>query len=291
MATLQNEIGQLTSDDTSKTLSEDAVRFRERLQTLETHVAKNDEDPEQLQDSLNFPGSMRIPGTNAAYRIGGFVKMSLVDSLDPIGSDDRFVTSSIPTTTVFRDGELVVSSRQSRTNFDVREKTSLGIFRAFVEGDFAGSGDTFRLRHAFGQYGPILTGKTWSTFVDNQASPEEIDFEGISGRINIRQPQIRFFPKIGKDWNLMFSLEDPEVDVQDGEGVSEWSDIVASVRRTFLERWHIKSSILLREIQAVSTINPTRGPIVSRTVRTRSTSSASDTPPTFILTAVNPWAT
>ena len=256
LATLQNEIGQLTSDDTSKTLSEDAIRFRERLQTLETQVAKNDEDPEQLQDSLSFPGSMRIPGTNAAYRIGGFVKMSLVDSLDPIGSDDRFVTSSIPTTPVFRDGEVTVSSRQSRTNFDVREKTSLGIFRAFVEGDFAGDGDTFRLRHAFGQYGPILTGKTWSTFVDNQASPEEIDFEGISGRINIRQPQIRFFPKIGKDWNLMFSLEDPEVDVEDGEGVSEWPDIVTSVRRTFLERWHIKSSILLRQIQAVSTINP-----------------------------------
>ena len=256
LATLQNDIGQLTSDDTSKTLSEDAVRFRERLQTLESRVAKNDEDPEQLQDSLNFPGSMRIPGTNAAYRIGGFVKMSLVDSLDPIGSDDRFVTSSIPTMPVDKDGEVVVSSRQSRTNFDVREKTSLGIFRAFVEGDFAGDGDTYRLRHAYGQFGPLLTGKTWSTFVDNQASPEEIDFEGISGKINVRQPQVRFFPKIGKDWNLMFSLEDPEIDVQDGEGVSEIPDFVASIRRTLWDDWHFKTSVLLREIQAVSTINP-----------------------------------
>ena len=43
-----------------------------------------------------FPGSFRIPGTDAALKIGGQVRVTAVESLDAIGTDDRFVTSSIP---------------------------------------------------------------------------------------------------------------------------------------------------------------------------------------------------
>lgn len=43
--------------------------------------------------------------------------------------------------------------------------------RAFIEGDFAEQNDTFRLRHAFGQFRDILAGKTWSTFTDREAAP------------------------------------------------------------------------------------------------------------------------
>ena len=253
---LQTQIDQLAAQDKTQSLTEEDVRLRERLEAIEIQVAKNDEDPEQLQDTLQFPGAIRVPGTNAAYRVGGFVKMSMVNSLDPLGSDDRFIVSSIPTESVSSEGEWIGTARFSRTNFDLRQQTSLGIFRAFVEGDFAAPNDTYRLRHAYGQYGPVLAGRTWSTFVDNQASPEEIDFEGINGRINIRQPQIRFFPKIGKSWNLLLGLEDPEVDVTDGDGVSEYPDVVVSVRRTFRERWHLKTSILLRQIQAESISTP-----------------------------------
>ncbi len=53
--------------------------------------------------------------------------------------------------------------------------------------------------------------------MDTEASPEELDFEGINGRINKRHTQFRYFPDIGQDWNLAVALEEPDVVVQGGK--------------------------------------------------------------------------
>jgi hypothetical protein len=209
--------------------------------------------PESTKYGEAFPGSIPIPDTDAAIRIGGFVKMSIVHSLDPLGSDDRFITGLIPVATtspMSDEGEVAVSARQSRLGFEIRDSTRYGPVRAFVEGDFAGNGDTYRLRHGFGQFRSILAGKTWSTMVDNLATPEEVDFEGINGRIQVRQPQVRYFPSFGRNLDLLIGLEDPAPDVTGGQGVSQYPDIVASVRRNWADRWHLKTSLLLRQIEA-----------------------------------------
>jgi hypothetical protein len=209
--------------------------------------------PESTKYGEDFRGSIPIPDTEAAIKVGGFIKMSAVNTLDPLGSSDRFVTGSIPVGdagSTSGEGEVVVSARQSRLGIEVRESTSYGLLRAFVEGDFAGSGDTYRLRHAFGQFRHVLAGKTWSTMVDNRATPEQVDFEGINGRIQVRQPQIRYFPKFGRDLDLLIGLEDPAPDVTGGRGVSQYPDVVVSVRRNWADRWHIKTSLLLRQIEA-----------------------------------------
>jgi hypothetical protein len=121
--------------------------------------------------------------------------------------------------------------------------------RAFLEADFAGAGDTFRLRHAFGQYKSFLIGKTWTTFMDTRSRPEDLDFEGINGQILLRQPQVRFFPKIGQNWHLLLAAEDPDPNVSGGTGIGLFPDIVASVERTWFDRWHVKSSLLLRKME------------------------------------------
>jgi hypothetical protein len=140
---------------------------------------------------------------------------------------------------------------QSRLNIDLRDTTSAGPLRAFIEADFAGAEDTFRLRHAFGQFKDVLVGKTWSTFMDVDARPEAIDFEGINGQILLRQPQIRYFPKIGKDWHLLASMEDPSPHIADGDGISKIPDFVISVRRTWFDRWHVKSALVIRQLDGV----------------------------------------
>ena len=214
--------------------------------------------PESTSYGDDFTGSIPIPGTDAAIKIGGFVSMSLVDTLDPLGTDDRFITGLIPvgdSDSVFVDGEVNVSARQSCLGIEIRDSTIYGPLRAFVEGDFAGNGDTYRLRHAFGQFRHFLAGKTWSTMVDSRATPEEVDFEGINGRINVRQPQIRYFPSFGRNLDLLIGLEDPAPDVMGGQGVSQYPDVVASVRRNWSKRWHVKSSLLLRHIQAESDLD------------------------------------
>jgi hypothetical protein len=49
----------------------------------------------------------------------------------------------------------------------------------------------------------------------------------------------------------MFSIEDPNPEVTGGEATSKWPDLVASARRTWFDRWHIKSSLVLRQITAI----------------------------------------
>jgi hypothetical protein len=125
----------------------------------------------------------------------------------------------------------------------------VGILRAFIEGDFAGSGDTFRLRHAFGQWHRVLAGKTWSAFMDTDASPEEVDFEGLNGRINVRQAQVRLMPTRGAEYGLEVSLEDPNPEIQNGEGVTRAPDVVVAGRFNPNDRLHMKLSLLGRQIR------------------------------------------
>ena len=102
-----------------------------------------------------------------------------------------------------------LTANQTRVYLDFREPLKTSQLRAYVEADFAGSDNTLRLRHAYGQYNVVLAGQTWSVFVDVRARPEEIDFEGLSGRVRVRQAQLRYFPHIGETFNLAVSLEDP----------------------------------------------------------------------------------
>jgi len=215
-------------------------------------VAKAQADDPTRAMLEDFIGGWRLPGTDAALRIGGYVKASVVNSFDGLEIKDRFIVGSIP---VGDDGDDIeaqssITASQSRLNFDLREPTDVGVLRAFIEGDFAGDGDTFRLRHAFGQRGHVLAGKTWSAFVDTAASPEEVDFEGLNGRINVRQSQVRIMPNLGKEYEFQLSMEDPNPQVQNGQGVSRTPDIVASGRFQPHPRLHVKLGLLSRQIRA-----------------------------------------
>ena len=209
------------------------------------------EDPARIVDE-ELPGYIRIPNTDASMKLGGYVKMSVVNSFDQVGSEDRFVVGTIPVTgeDAVAANEASLTTRQSRLNLDVRRSTERGPLRAFIEGDFAGEGDTFRLRHAYGQFGQLLAGQTWSTFTDTEVVPEDIDFEGLNGRVIVRQPQLRYFPNIGRDVQLAIAIEDPSPDVTGGMGLTEIPDIVASIRRSRWDKLHIRSALLLRQIQA-----------------------------------------
>ncbi len=223
-------------------------------QTGESVATAQSDDP--TRDMLKeFKGAWRLPGTNAGLAIGGFVKTDVVYNFDPLQIADRFIVGSIPVGVGEGSGTVAQSSitaDQSRLNFDLREATDYGVMRAFIEGDFAGSGETFRLRHAFGQWRRMLAGKTWSTFVDPEASPEEIDFEGLNARINVRQSQIRLMPKFGEEYELQFALEDPNPEVQNGTGVNRAPDVVIAGRFEPNQRLHMKLALLARQIRAQS---------------------------------------
>ena len=214
-------------------------------------------DPANTSYDPNFPGAWYLPGTTAAMKVGGYVNLSLVNSFDPMLIPDRFIVGSIPA-----DGQSVsgategtqVSAQQTRLNLEYREQTTMGEIRAFVEGDFQGSSDSFRLRHAFGQFRSILAGKTWSTFMDNNSLPEEVDVEGINGQVLLRHSQIRWSPQFGETLNLKLALEDPSTDISNGQGQRGAFDIAASLEKVplgALGMWNYRVGAILRDLSAI----------------------------------------
>jgi len=219
------------------------------------------DDP--TQDLLSsFPGAWRLPGTDSAFRVGGNVRAAVVLNRDVLAIPDRFIVGSIPVDQSDSDDNAAQSSitaNQSRLNFDFRETTEAGILRAFIEGDFTGDGNSFKLRHAFGQWDRVLAGQTWSAFVDTNATPEVVDFEGLNGRINVRQSQVRFSPAIGEDFQLQLSLEDPNPQIQNGSGVTRIPDVVLAGNFRPSDRLHLRAALLSRQVRGQQNISPETG--------------------------------
>lgn len=143
-------------------------------------------------------------------KLGGFVKLDLIHDFDEIGSTDSFDPRTIPTDDESDPGTNTrLHARSTRLNLDVRGPTDIGPMRVFVEGDFFSDQNGFRLRHAYGTIAGVLAGQTWSTFMDEDAMPETIDFETPIAYPLIRQAQIRYTQPIQGDSHWAIALEDP----------------------------------------------------------------------------------
>ncbi|HET9235366.1 MAG TPA: hypothetical protein VFP10_14630, partial [Candidatus Eisenbacteria bacterium] len=126
-----------------------------RLQGIEAIAKKSPELPPDIVSAGDFPGSIRIPGSDAAVKFGGRVRTSVVFTLDALGTDDRFLTNSIPVGEPLVSGEdkrTNISARASKLNVEFRTPIGQQEVRAFFEGDFAGAANAFRLRHAYAQF-------------------------------------------------------------------------------------------------------------------------------------------
>ena len=250
LSTRLDQAIQLAGQETPE-LSPETVALRERLSKVEDQLESPPDTPENVLVAGEFPGSIRIPGTNMAGKVGGNVRLGFVGSLDPIGTDDRFVVGTIPVPqdTAGQGARFTISAKRSRMNLDMRMDSSVGQFRAFVEGDFAGQGgtDNYRLRHAYGQYNRFILGQTWSTFVDRAAVPEELDFEGLNALTNKRQPLFRWTKGLGNNRLFAVGLEDPAPEITGGEGVSVAPDLAVRISRP--RDWgHFQAAALLRNL-------------------------------------------
>jgi hypothetical protein len=248
--------------------------------TVEAAVAQRHDETEgavskvpelEVKDiSAEFPRAFKIPGTDAAMRIGGQTRLVVIRNFGPVGTDDRFATSSIAVAgseEADKGPRTTYSVDPSRLNFDVRTPSGVGYFRAFVEADFAGSGRTFRLRHAYGQWKQLTIGQTWSTFSDPEAEPDGIDFEGLNAISLFRQPQIRWSHGLGEHFSLAFAAENPNPSITGASGVNQGPDLVARVRwepRRKVKSGlgllqggsHAQAALLLRQIRGASADRP-----------------------------------
>ena len=215
--------------------------------------------PPDLVTAGDFPGSFKLPGSDAALKIGGMVRVNWLSTYDPLQVDDRFQTSAIPmpgTSAGEGGGRVNIIAEPSRFNFDLRTPTGVGYMRAFIEGDFDGSKTTLRLRHAYGQWRRFIFGQTWSTFADPEAEPPGIDFEGLNAIVRFRQPQVRWSVPLSDRIRLAVALEDPTPEITNATGINQVPDFVARVRWDPARGGHLQFATLGRQLRAQSTDTP-----------------------------------
>jgi hypothetical protein len=211
---------------------------------------------QKLVEEGIFPKSFRIPGTDVSVGIGGYVKVDFIQDFSAIGDQFEFKTNTIPaknTAAAAQSGLTTIHARETRFNLDVRSDTPSGRFRAFIEGDFFGSGNAFRLRHGFGEFGPLLAGQTWSTFMDISARPFSLDFEGPDGEAFVRQPMLRWRGTLAPHWTWAAAVESPSPQFVvpsslSGSPRSNMPDIPGYVRYE-QPRGHVQVAALIRQLR------------------------------------------
>ncbi len=162
----------------------------------------------------NYPGFFRVPGTSTFLKIGGYFKTDFIYDGKPAGNPDAFVPSSFPQNAPPVNNSTV-SIRPTRLELDFRVPTkTLGDVRFYVESDFFGiDATTPHLRHAYTQVKNLLIGLTFSNFVDPDAGPDTLDFQGPNSYVTLRNPQIRYSLKLAEKTSLRFSVEKASSDV------------------------------------------------------------------------------
>jgi hypothetical protein len=204
-----------------------------------------------------YAGFFRLPGTDDILKIGGYFKTDFIYDLKPAGNPDAFVPSSFPIPQVASVNNATISIRPTRINLDFRiPSTSLGDVRFYVEADLFGSNATTpRLRHAYAQVKNVLIGQTFSNFMDPDAFPDTLDFQGPNGMISLRNPQFRYGFALSSSTTFYVSVEKPSSDVLfttpqfTSQPNSPSPDGAIRLRQEF-ERGHFQVSGVFRSIGA-----------------------------------------
>ena len=208
---LRQELNQLKAQPAAATPSQAAASAtNERIEQLEI----------RQKDAVvagDIPNSFRLPGSDTSLRVYGFAELNAVHEMKGDNSANDYSTfapyAPINGSTT-RTGQTYLHARTSRIGIEASTPTAHGPLAVKVEGDFnneprtgnsavygtvgniytqqATNSYNFRLRHAYGQFGGLLVGQTWSTFMDVDNSPETVDFNGPIGSTFLRQPQVRY---------------------------------------------------------------------------------------------------
>lgn len=199
--------------------------LQQRLDTVEVQQSKIEDTQERVAPANavtagDFPGSWKLPGSDTSISFSGYVKADFIYDLDSLTNSDSFGVSGIAldnSAAARRDGNARLHARQSRFRFDSRTPTDWGMLRTRIEGDFFGNGgnqnasnsNTFRLRQAFGQLGPVLAGQTFTTFSDSSTFIDTVDFYGTVGVEFARQAMIRYSTTLAEGLGLDLAVENP----------------------------------------------------------------------------------
>jgi hypothetical protein len=210
------------------------------------------------------------------WEIYGYGQVDVIGDTKRVDPDweDAFRPSKIATHDgqFGSDGQTSVSVKQSRLGVKANGEAGGQPFEAKFEFDMFGVGGdagktAFRLRHAYGRWGPVLGGQTNSLFMDIDVFPNVIDYWGPPGMVFLRNPQLRVYIADKKTFSAAVAVEKPGNDIDTGlirefdpnlganiRNDEKLPDFTAAVR--FMGDWgHVQLSGILRKV-GYDTANP-----------------------------------
>lgn len=147
---------------------------------------------------------------NTSAKIGGFVMLVVNADINGSIPGHNFYVSMIPTEQDSRiKNAFGIDASRSRLNLEVKQKTKLGDVKLYVEGDFCGVSNAFRLRHAYVRLNQFTLGQTWSLMCDAAATFPTADVVGNPSRTHFRTPQVAYVQKFDSGVSFGASLEAP----------------------------------------------------------------------------------
>jgi len=210
-------------------------------------------------------GWIPVPGTRTELKFSGFIQLNIIHDFENAGFPyGWFVPAAIPVPTDDKPN-TEFDPRTSRFVFETRTNTKeAGSVRTNIDidfyGDLTGSTPTPRLREAYVTWvGPstkisFSAGQTWSTFLDLGIWPEIADLQGPNSMTGQRQGLLRGSYAFGKKQDLVLDLaiEQPDTQVQNGDGLKDWPDLVARVN--WQRDWgHLQGAAIGRRLVAENT--------------------------------------
>jgi hypothetical protein len=218
------------------------------------------------------------------FEVYGFAQADFIQDFNRVAPewDATLRPSKIPTTdgAYGDDGQSIFSVRQSRFGVKANQEIGGQTLRVKFEFDLYGVGDdagqtTFRLRHAYGEWGPVLAGQTNSVFMDGDIFPNTVDYWGPNGMVFLRNPQVRYTYAAGAN-TFAVALEKPGNDIDPGhvrlitdelganiQGDEELPDLTAHYR--YSADWgHVQVAGILRRSATRRSARPTTSPRTPR---------------------------
>lgn len=165
------------------------------------------------------------------------------------------------------NGKVYAGVRQSRLGVKSSTPTKYGDLKTQFEFELFGTGvdagqTTFRLRHAYGELGPVGAGQYWSPFMDIDVFPNSIEYWGPAGMAFFRNVQFRWMPIKGRSF-VTFAIEKPGASGDQGvyadrvelQGVKSKFDLPDfSGEARFARDWgYVEVAGILRKLKWVDT--------------------------------------
>lgn len=186
-----------------------------------------------------------MPGRRTQLRFGGFVQANFIHDFQNTGFKfGEFIASKIPVPTE-NVSNTEFDPRPTRLTFETQTPTErVGVVNTLISIDFFGQAqeDSIqpRLRQAYLSWEGLLThaaitvGQAWTTFSDLSVWPDIFDLEGPSAMTVIRQVVARASFSLDHAQHLVadFAVEQPETEVQNGDGLTNSPDLTARIN------WH-----------------------------------------------------